>query len=320
MPKLIEVKSVSMRYGKTLALDRVSFTAQTGKILGLLGPNGAGKTTLMRILTTYLYPSEGTASVDGHDIIKQSLVVRSHIGYMPESVPLYDDMIVDEYVIFIGKARGLSGDKLIERLRWVKDACDLDPVWKHQISEISRGFRQRVGLAQALIHDPQVLILDEPTSGLDPLQIIDIRRLIRKLAKDKTVIFSTHILQEVEALADSIVILNNGRIVAEGTHKEIAQMVTKAERITFTVKAEKEDVEAALDNMDAVDELHFAGSLGEGYVKFLTNAAPGKQLVPALNKVIEDNKWQVKELRTEEATLEEAFIWLLNKDKKKKSK
>ena len=320
MLKLIEVKSVSMRYGKTLAIDRVSFTAQTGKILGLLGPNGAGKTTLMRVLTTYLYPSEGTASVDGHDIIKESLVVRSLIGYMPESVPLYDDMIVDEYIIFIGKARGLSGDKLIERLRWVKDACDLDPVWKHQISEISRGFRQRVGLAQALIHDPQVLILDEPTSGLDPLQIIDIRRLIRKLSKDKTVIFSTHILHEVEALADSIVILNNGRIIAEGTHHEIAQMVTKAERITFTVKAEKEDVEAALEAIDAVDELHFAGSLGEGYVKLLTNAAPGKQLVPALNKVIEDNKWQVKELRTEEATLEEAFIWLLNKDKKKKSK
>lgn len=218
---MIEVKSVSMKYGKTLALDRVSFTAERGKVLGLLGPNGAGKTTLMRILTTYLYPTEGTAIVDDHDIIDDPLSARRIIGYMPETVPLYDDMIVDEYLIFIGRARGVFGDRLKERIGWIKNACGIKEIWKHQISEISRGYRQRVGLAQALIHDPQVLILDEPTTGLDPLQIIGIRKLIRELAKDRTVIFSTHILQEVEVLADKIVILNNGRIIVSGTRNEI---------------------------------------------------------------------------------------------------
>ncbi|MFH1867516.1 MAG: ATP-binding cassette domain-containing protein [Candidatus Omnitrophota bacterium] len=218
---MIEVKSVCMRYDKTLALDKVSFRVEQGKVLGLLGPNGAGKTTLMRILTTYLYPSEGTALIGGHDITKEPLSVRSLIGYMPEAVPLYDSMVVDEYLIFIGKARGLFGGRLIERLRWVKDACNIGPIWKHSISEISRGFRQRVGLAQALIHDPQVLILDEPATGLDPLQIIGIRQLIKELAREKTIIFSTHILQEAEALAEGIVILNNGKVIADGTRREI---------------------------------------------------------------------------------------------------
>jgi len=226
---MIDVKSVSMRYGKTLALDRVSFKAEKGQVLGLLGPNGAGKTTLMRILTTYLYPSDGSALIDNHDIIKEPLYVRSVIGYMPETVPLYDDMLVDEYLIFIGNSRGVFGGKLLERLKWVKDACGIDNIWKHPISEISRGYRQRVGLAQALIHDPQVLILDEPTASLDPLQIIDIRELIRKLAKNKTILFSTHILQEVEALADRIVILNTGRIIANGTREEIVHMIDKGE-------------------------------------------------------------------------------------------
>ncbi|MFH0731689.1 MAG: ATP-binding cassette domain-containing protein [Candidatus Omnitrophota bacterium] len=220
---MIEVKSVTRNYGKTVALHKVSFNAEKGKILGLLGPNGAGKTTLMRILTTYLYPTKGTAVIDGHDITLQPLLVRKLTGYMPEAVPLYDDMIVDEYLTFIGKARGLSSEKLRDRLTWVKENCGLSGIWKHGVSEISKGYRQRVGLAQALIHDPDVLILDEPTSGLDPLQIISIRELVRKLSANKTIIFSTHILQEVEALADRVVILNDGRIIANGTIKEVTQ-------------------------------------------------------------------------------------------------
>jgi ABC-2 type transport system ATP-binding protein len=305
-----------MRYGKTLALDKVSFKAEKGKILGLLGPNGAGKTTLMRILTTYLYPSEGKALVEGYDIIKEPLSVRNLIGYMPEIVPLYDDMIVDEYLAFIGQARGLFGDRLIKRLQWVKGTCGITSIWKHPISEISRGFRQRVGLAQALIHNPKVLILDEPTTGLDPLQIIGIRELIRKLSQDKTILFSTHILQEVEALADRIVILNNGKIVVDGTKQEIIQMATKRERVTLIVKAKKEDVESALNNEDAVGELHFGGLVGEGYVKFLVSAKVGESLVPMLNRVIEENGWDFRELKHEEPTLEEAFIWLLSRDRK----
>ncbi len=225
---MIDVRSLSMQYGSFKALQGVSFQAKENEILGLLGPNGAGKTTAMRLLTTYLYPSSGTAVVGGADIIENPHDVRRKTGYLPETAPLYTDMQVDEYLGFVGAARGLEGAKLRERLDWVKEACDLSFIWKHTLSEISKGFRQRVGLAQALIHDPEVLILDEPTSGLDPLQIIGIRKLIRELAKKKTIIFSTHILSEVEAIADRIVIINEGRIIAQGTQQELAQQVRAA--------------------------------------------------------------------------------------------
>ena len=316
---MIEIKSVSMYYGKTVALEDVSFVSEKGRILGLVGPNGAGKTTLMRILTSFLYPTKGTAVVNGHDVVEDPLSVRKCIGYMPENVPLYDDMIVDEYLIFIGKARGLSGDKLIERLRWVKENCDIGYIWKHAISEISKGYRQRVGLAQALIHDPDILILDEPTAGLDPLQIISIRELMRKLAKDKTIIFSTHILQEVEVLADRIVILNDGRLIANGTRQDIVQMATKGERLVLVVKASEEEVRSTLQSEEVVDELRFGGSESGGkYSKFMISSAAGKPIVARLNEIIEQKHWDIRELRREQATLEEAFIWLLSKDIKKK--
>lgn len=222
---MIDAKSLTMHYGNFVALKEVSFQAREKEILGLLGPNGAGKTTAMRILTTYLYPSSGTAKVDGYDILEKADEVRKRIGYLPETAPLYPDMQVDEYLAFVGRARGISGAQLSSRLKWVREACSIEGVWKHTISELSKGYRQRTGLAQALIHDPKVLILDEPTSGLDPLQIIGIRDLIKQLAKEKTIIFSTHILQEVEAVADRVVIINEGKIVAQGTQKELAEEV-----------------------------------------------------------------------------------------------
>jgi len=222
---MIEVKDLTMKYGPVTALDHVSFQANPGEVLGLLGPNGAGKTTAMRILTTYLYPSSGTAKVDGFDILEAPIEARKRIGYLPETVPLYADMRVDEYLTFVGRARALEGAKLAARLEWVQQACHLRSVWKHLLCELSKGYGQRVGLAQALIHDPKVLILDEPTSGLDPLQIIEIRALVKSLAKEKTILFSTHILQEVEALADRIVIINEGKLVAYGTKQELAAKV-----------------------------------------------------------------------------------------------
>lgn len=222
---MIDVQSVTMLYGSFAALSGVSFQAHQGEILGLLGPNGAGKTTVMRILTTYLYPSSGTAKVGGIDILKNPIEVRRRIGYLPETAPLYLDMLVDEYLRFVGEARGIRGRNLENRLGWLREVLGIESIWKHGLSEISKGYRQRVGLAQALIHDPSVLILDEPTSGLDPLQIIGIRALIKSLAKDKTVIFSTHILPEVEALADRITIIHEGQIVAQGTQQELARQV-----------------------------------------------------------------------------------------------
>lgn len=225
---MINVNNLTMHYGSVVALDHVSFQVQAGEILGLLGPNGAGKTTAMRLLTTYLYPTAGTAQIDGVDILQNPLEVRKRIGYLPETAPLYLDMQTGEYLKFVGEARGITGKALANRLGWVKEACSIREIWKHALSEISKGYRQRVGLAQALIHDPKVLILDEPTSGLDPLQIIGIRDLVHSLAKQKTIIFSTHILQEVEVMADRIVIINEGKIISQGTQQELANQVRAA--------------------------------------------------------------------------------------------
>jgi ABC-2 type transport system ATP-binding protein len=224
---MIHVKNLSMHYGQFRALRDVSFKSEKGEILGLLGPNGAGKTTLMRILTSYLYPTKGTAIIGGHDITENPLSVRKLIGYMPETAPLYYDMIVEDYMNFVGRARGISGQGLRKRLSWVRDAVGIKSVWRHALSEISKGYRQRVGLAQALIHDPEVLILDEVTSGLDPLQIIGIRKLIKELSKTKAIIFSTHILQEVDALTERIVILNEGQVIADGRRQEFLERATR---------------------------------------------------------------------------------------------
>jgi ABC-2 type transport system ATP-binding protein len=222
---MIDVKNLTMYYGSCAALAGISFQVKEGEILGLVGPNGAGKTTAMRILTTYLYPTSGTASIDNIDIIEHPVEIRKRLGYLPETAPLYLDMQTEEYMKFVGHARGMSGKNLSNRIGWVREACGIKSIWKHALSEISKGYRQRVGLAQALIHNPKVLILDEPTSGLDPLQIIGIRSLIKSLAREKTIIFSTHILQEVEAIADRIVIINEGKIVSQGTQEELAREV-----------------------------------------------------------------------------------------------
>lgn len=226
---MIEAKNLTMDYGTVRAVDRVSFKVSENEIIGFLGPNGAGKTTIMRMLTTFIYPTQGTAFIAGTDITENPLEARKHLGYLPETPPLYADMRVDEFLTFVGKARGLVGKALQERKEWVVNACGLSPVWKHAIHELSMGFRQRVGLAQALIHDPKVLILDEPTSGLDPIQIIEIRNLLKNLAKSKTILFSTHILQEASAISDRLFIINQGRIVAQGTLNELRTNYGKKE-------------------------------------------------------------------------------------------
>ena len=218
---MIEAKNLTMFYGTARALDKVSFKVQENEIVGLLGPNGAGKTTIMRVLTTFIYPTQGTALVAGADVTEDPISARKAIGYLPENPPLYADMRVDDFMGFVARARGLSGGRLKERLDWVVEACGISPVWKHEIHELSLGYRQRVGLAQALVHDPRVIILDEPTSGLDPIQIIGIRNLLKGLAKNKTILFSTHILQEAAAISNRLIIMNAGRIAAQGTLSEL---------------------------------------------------------------------------------------------------
>lgn len=313
---MIEAKTISMYYGPFKALDNVSFVARKGEILGLLGPNGAGKTTIMRILSSYLYPTSGTALIGGHDITKNPLATRRLIGYMPETAPLYFDMVVRDYLIFVGRARGLSGAELTKRLTWVRDETDIKPIWRHTLSEISKGYRQRVGLAQALIHDPEVLILDEVTSGLDPLQIIGIRDLIKELSEHKTIIFSTHILQEVEAITHRIVILNEGRVIADGTREELVETATKGHHYMVTVKAERGAAEPAMRALTAADEVRFEGQ-GNGYVTFTVRAGAGRPIVEELNDVVRRNNWEVKKLVSKESSLEEAFIWFLNRGKER---
>jgi ABC-2 type transport system ATP-binding protein len=218
---VIEALGLSKSYGPVEAVRDVSFSVDTGEIVGLLGPNGAGKTTIMKMLTCYLFPTAGTARVAGFDVFEDPLDVKSAVGYLPENAPLYTDLTVAEYLDFIADARGLVGERKRERLQRVIGECGLESVIYRDIDDLSKGFRQRVGIAQAILHDPRILILDEPTAGLDPHQIVEIRELIRSLGREKTVILSTHILQEVEATCQRILILNEGRIVAQGTREEI---------------------------------------------------------------------------------------------------
>ncbi len=232
---MIEVQDLFMSYGHIKAVDGCSFKVKQGEIVGLVGPNGAGKSTIMKILATQIHPTDGTVIINGHDIFKEPISARRDLGFLPEQAPLYDDMEVREYLDFTAGSRGLKGSQLSKRLKWVCESCGLTSVWCRPISELSKGYRQRVGLAQALIHDPPVLILDEPTSGLDPLQIMEIRRLVRELSKDKAILYSSHILQEIAAITDRAVIINEGKITADGRLDELASKAFPLTRLRLTL-------------------------------------------------------------------------------------
>jgi ABC-2 type transport system ATP-binding protein len=306
---VITATNLSMHYGPVIALYRATFTVERGEVVGLLGPNGAGKSTTMKILTTYLYPTAGTATVGGQSILDAPLAVRKLIGYLPEILPLYPDMEVRRYLDFVGRARGLSGQALRQRQEWVVHHCGLKPMYRKLVRELSKGFRQRLGLAQALIHDPQVIILDEPTSGLDPHQILEIRHLVRHLAHDKTVLLSTHILQEVEAVADRIVIINGGQIVGNGTLQELQQLAARQERLVFTVTATRNAVEQALRGVSQVAQIRCLSST-ENSVRFELRAASGAKLAPQVGAIAHAKGWQINELHAFPPTLEETFLAL----------
>lgn len=306
---MIELKNLSKHYGETKALDDVTCTIQKGEIIGFVGPNGAGKTTAMKIITTYTAPSSGTAVIDGLDVLDNPYEVRQRIGYLPETVPLYADMLVREYLDFIGEARHLNG-KLNERMSWVIDACGLDPVINRKISVLSKGFKQRVCLAQALIHDPEVLILDEPTSGLDPLQIIGIRKLIKELSHEKTIIFSTHILSEVASIADRILVINDGRLVADGTFEQLRGELTEKKSFYLSVKSSKKDFSENIKKVGKIDEIKYVDSDARGVVNAHLFYDPEVTIINDLNKVIRDANWDILELQPEKMSLEDSFILL----------
>lgn len=219
----VEVKALTKTFGQQVAVDHISFSAEKGKITGFLGPNGAGKSTTMKIATSYIPPTSGTVTVCGFDVVEQPIEVKRKLGYLPEHNPLYLDMYVHEYLGFVARLHQL-GNHAFSRVKEVIGLCGLTPEQNKKIGALSKGYRQRVGIAQTLLHDPEVLILDEPTTGLDPNQIVEIRKLIKELGKDKTVVFSSHILQEVEAICDQVVIINKGKLVANSSVKELLQL------------------------------------------------------------------------------------------------
>jgi ABC-2 type transport system ATP-binding protein len=306
---MIRAENLTMQYGPVTALKNVSFQVEQGEIVGLLGPNGAGKSTTMKILTTYLCPTKGTAKVGGKDVLEHPLDVRKSIGYLPEVLPLYMDMEVRTYLDFVGKARGLSGARLAERTDVVLDRVGLRPMYRKIIRELSKGYKQRTGLAQALIHDPDIVILDEPTSGLDPHQILEIRDLIRDLAKDKTVMISTHILQEIEATADRILIISQGEIAGNGSIDELRAKAQSDERLAITVKGDEQELQRLLSGINGAQKVECLGN-ANGFASFEVHAKLGTELWKEAGELARAKSWEIRELRDRPLGLEETFLAL----------
>ncbi len=306
---MIEVINLTKRYGPTVAVDNVSFDAKAGEVLGFLGPNGAGKTTTMRILTCYLSADEGTAKVAGYDVFEDSFEVRKRIGYLPESAPLYTDMGVIDYLKFIAEIRDIPKSQRSQRIKDVVDICGLEKMIQKDVGELSKGYRQRLGLAQSLIHDPPILVLDEPTSGLDPNQIIEIRNLIREIGKEKMIIFSTHILSEVSATCGRILIINDGQIVANGTPDELAGRAQGEEVVHISIRGPREEIEAKLEELSIVSDFKRVES-DDGVCGYQIVSQKGKNTAEELFHFVVQNHWSLTELRQEAISLEDVFLQL----------
>src|SRR5690348_6079582 len=260
---MIKVSELTKRYARTTAVDHISFEVEKGQIVGFLGPNGAGKTTTMRMLTCFLPPTSGAASVAGFDVLEQPMEVKKRIGYLPETPPLYQEMRATEYLNFVGKLKGLSGTDLKQRVDTACERCAITDVRDKLLGKLSKGYRQRVGLAQAILHNPDVLILDEPTAGLDPKQIMETRDLIKSLAGDHTIVLSTHILPEVSQVCQRVVIINKGRVVAVDTPDNLTSRLAGAQTLYVQVDAASNaDVGAALDGVPGVTAVRVADQKG----------------------------------------------------------
>ncbi|MGD0589325.1 MAG: ATP-binding cassette domain-containing protein [Bacteroidota bacterium] len=309
----IAVRNLTKYYDTEKAVNDISFDVKTGEILGFLGPNGAGKTTTMKIITCYMPPTSGSVEVEGFDIAEHSLEVRKKIGYLPEMNPLYLDMNVLEYLEYSARLHGLKDALLKSRLKEMIDVCGIAVVRHKDIGELSKGFRQRVGLAQAMIHDPEVLILDEPTSGLDPNQIVEIRNLIRQLGRAKTVVLSTHILTEVQATCDRVIIINDGRIVADGTLEQLQQDFRGSEKISLELKLPAGKIVNAMTDMypkfkeiSQVESVEYGGQEGDLH-KFSIHTVKGSDIREEIFRRAVSEGWILLELSRKATSLEEVF-------------
>lgn len=303
---MIDVQQITKRYGQHTAIDRVTFSVAKGEVLAFLGPNGAGKTTTMRILTGFMPPTEGTARVAGFDCADQSLEVKRRIGYLPETPPVYQELTVSEYLQFVGRLRGMAGNALKTAMGREVERLGLGSVQHRLIGNLSRGYRQRVGLAQALLHDPPVLILDEPTVGLDPKQIIEIRELIKSLAGSHSVILSTHILPEATAVCQRVVIISGGRIVAEDTPDQLSARLRHSEKLSLTLIRPPHDAAARLRQISGVQQVHPGHAAGN----YLVECELGRDVREDIGQLAVTSGWGLVELKSISMTLEDVFLKL----------
>lgn len=313
---MIEVQNLTKRFGETLALDKLSFSMSKGEILGFLGPNGAGKTTTIRLLTGYLTPTKGSAIVAGINMSQNSKTARKHIGYLPETVPIYRELTVDEYLRFVCELKNVPSKTRRSHLNTIIDQCGLSTV-RHKLSgNLSKGFRQRLGLAQAMISDPDILILDEPTSGLDPQQIIEIRELIRNLGGERTVILSSHILPEVSQLCERVIILNKGRLIAVDTPENLGKNLNTADTITIDV-SDGNNIDILLDKLKAVTGVATAEIVLQPDPTFfridiVSHSESDPR--PVIARTIVESSWNLLELRKKKHSLEDTFIHLVTRE------
>lgn len=300
----IKIENLTKKFGGQHAVDNISFEVKTGEILGFLGPNGAGKTTTMRMITNYLEPGQGQITIGGKSLLEFPEELKSHIGYLPENNPLYQEMPVIDYLEFVAALQGIPRSDIPVRVAEMIRICGVNPEKHKKIGELSKGYRQRVGLAQAMIHDPEILIMDEPTSGLDPNQIVEIRKLIRELGKEKTVILSTHILPEVEATCDRILIINKGRIVADGTAETLRKQAQGQEMLKVCIEdGESDTVFKTLQGLPSVAMVDFADRQN----RFMVQSRAGSSSKREIFGLCVKNKWILTEMTPLETKLEDIF-------------
>lgn len=304
---MIEVQNITKRFGATLAVDRVSFTVNKGEVVGFLGPNGAGKTTTMRVMLGLLVPDDGNVRINGKDLWEEPVALREQVGYLPENTPLYEELPTIDFLRFIGSMRGLKGKALQQRVDEVIETCALTEMVYKDIAELSRGYRQRVGLASAIIHDPPCLILDEPTSGLDPTQIVEIRRMIRQAGKEKAILFSTHILDEAQKTSDRIIVISNGRIVAEGTPETLARLAQAQNLYEVEFIGDKQALLGRIADKVSIAEEE---ELPDGWTRFLFSSPTDGDMSEAIFSAVVSISGRLRKLVPKVASLEEVFLQL----------
>ena len=312
MAGMIEVEDLTKYYGDFPAIEGVSFQVKKGEILGFLGPNGAGKTTTMRIITGFMPPTSGTAKIAGYDVIEQSLEARKYVGYLPETVPLYTDMTVTGYLSFMGTLRGMHPKRIKARTGEVIGICRLGDYRKTVIGKLSKGFRQRVGIAQAVLHEPKVLVLDEPTIGIDPIQVVETRKLIKDLGSEHTVILSTHILPEVSMVCKRVLIIHEGQIMAEDSPKNLAERLQGVERVQVEIKGPEPEVTKALKGMRGVVNVAYSADGDRGL--YTVEAKRGLDLRSTISKIVISNGWSLLTIQLVGMSLEEIFLRLTTKE------